>query len=98
MVKKCAVCFLVLAFLSLVIAPDFVSAGGDMTGGAGVALAAGAAIVTGLIVGFAYLATRSSAPTEQPQEQKQEAPQSLHFQQPDEQLITPSGQIALLRW
>ncbi len=96
MVKKSVVWFLVLAFLSLMIAPDATYAGGSMTGGAGVAIAA--AIVTGLIAGFAYLATHSSTPTEQPQEQKQEAPQSLHFQQPDEQLITPSGQIALLRW
>lgn len=104
MVKKSVAWFLVFAFLSLVIAPDFVSAaygysgsGYDPVG----PVIVGGVVVLGLIVWgiVALVKKHPSAPTGQPQEQKQEAPQSLRFeQQPDEQLITPSGQIALLMW
>ncbi len=105
MVRKSIVCFLVLAFLNLIITPGFVTAAAfpqievgpsrsDMAVAAGVAVAA-----VLIIVGLVYLVKKhQSAPAEQPQDEKQEAPQTLHFQYPDEQLITPSGQIALIRW
>ncbi len=108
MVKKSIVWFLVLAFLNLIITPGFVSAAdGVFASGidvgpsrSDVALVAGGAILLGLIiVGLVYLAKKhESTPAEQPQDEKQETPRTLHFQHPDEQSMTPSGQIALLRW
>jgi hypothetical protein len=109
--RKTTVWFLILAFVNLAINPEFVIAGPSTIGtldldGAGpshksVALAVAGVIVLGSIItlGLVYLAKKHrSSPTEQSQDQKQEAPQSLHFQQPDEQLTAQLGQIALLRW
>ncbi len=107
MLKKSCVWFLLLAFLNLMITPGFVSAagGGFPTIDVGpsrsdMALAVGGVVLLGLlIVGVVYLAKKhQSTPAEHPQDEKQEIPQALHFQQPDEQPVTPSGQIALIQW
>jgi len=108
MVKESVVWFLVLAFLNLIITPGFVSAAErefaqtiDVgPSRSNLAVAAGGVIVLGLIiVGLVYLAKKhQGTPAEQPQEQKQETSQSPHFQHSDEQPVTLSGQIALLRW
>jgi hypothetical protein len=104
MVKKNVVWFLVLAFVNLVITPGFAFAQQGFgpididTGPSHSAVLIGGLIVVAVCVGIYLLTKRSPTPNEQPQGQKQEAPQSLHFQQPDEQLTTPPGQIALLRW
>jgi hypothetical protein len=105
--KKAIVWFLAFAFLSFVVTPEFVFAAGGFdigpdigpSGGQVAMIYGGIVVAVLIVVGLVYLAKKHpGTPTEQPQEQKQEAPQSLHFQQPDEQLTTPPGQIALLRW
>ncbi|MCL4476486.1 MAG: hypothetical protein M1508_09715 [Nitrospirae bacterium] len=107
MVKKSVVWLLVVAFLSFLIVSDYAYAaegrlgpvGPIDGGGVGTAAVIGGVIALALIiVGIVVLAKGSGSPEQQPEEKKQETPQSLHFQQSDEQLITPSGQIALLRW
>ena len=103
MIKKGIIWFLVLAFLNFVIVPDFVYAdmfSGDIgpSGGESAAYVIGGVIVLGLIiVGIVALAKHSKSPTEKPQEQKEDTGISP-VTNLDEQLITPSGQIALLRW
>lgn len=109
MIKKGIMWFLVLAFLNFIIVPDYVFAVDSFdfnigsigpSGGEAAPYVIGGVIVLGLIiVGIVLLAkhSKSSTPTEQPQEQKEDTGISP-VSNLDEQLITPSGQIALLRW
>jgi len=107
MIKKWIIWFLVLTFLNFVIVPDYVFAGGGSfdigpigpSGGEAAAVAVVVVVFGLIIVGIALLAkhSKSSTPTKEPQEQK-EGTGISPITNLDEQLITPSGQIALLRW
>ena len=106
MIKKWIIWFLVLTFLNFVIVPDYVFAGGGSfdigpigpSGGEAAAVVIGSAVVLGLIiVGIVLLAkhSKSPTPTEQPKDPNTKISPVTNL---DEQLITPTGQIALLRW
>lgn len=103
MIKKWIIWFLALTFLNFVIVPDFVFAGEggmphiDVSPGPSPAAIIGGVIILGLvIVGIVYLTKKHpSTPTEQPKDPNTKISPVTNL---DEQLITPSGQIALLRW
>jgi hypothetical protein len=97
MIKKSIALLLVLTFLNLMVVSDFASAEIGPSGGAVEAVFIGGLVVVGLIIfGISKLSKKTDAPAEQPQDQKQELPQGLNLQQPDEQPLTPSGQLTVL--
>jgi hypothetical protein len=103
MIKKSVIWFLVLAFLSFGLVSDYAFASGDYgtpSNGEAAAIVIGTVVVLALIVfGVSSLARKTNAPGEQPQEQKEKDPaKSLNSQQPDEQPLGPSGQLAVLSW
>jgi predicted metalloprotease len=103
--------FLVLAFLNFLIAPECSLASsqyfqGDISGG-GVGIDKGTviAVTVGLvvvIVGVYLLVSYASKKPAQPQEQQQKPTDTTDTtkssKNEDEQIIGPSGQVALLRW
>jgi hypothetical protein len=82
--------------------PDFVIADGEFGGPSstqvGVAVIGGLIVVGLIFFGISRLAKRTDSQSEQPQDQKENLPKSLNFQQPDEQPLTTTGQLAVLSW
>ena len=103
MIKKGIMWFLVLSFLNFTIVPDYVFAGEgsmphiDVSSSPSPAAIIGGVVILGLvIVGIVYLAKKHpSTPTEQPKDPNTKISPVTNL---DEQLITPTGQIALLWW
>ncbi len=102
MIKKTVMWFLVLAFLNFSFLPDFVIADGQFGGPSstevGIAVIGGLIVVGLIVFGISRLAKKTDSQSEQPQDQKENLPTSQTFQQPDEQPLTSSGQLAVLSW